>query len=199
MSDLANSVDTYHVLSEAFGFGAAAASLLRHDASNVTQVGHVPASLAIPGPSFSKHLKSVFVVICWASKQLNCYSFLKNHRKTFKIWYIELELVLLKKNIKPLDILLRSKFGWINKCAEGNKHGRGVIDTACIPHNHTLTVLFYRYNIFMPVYLHCCWVFLWPCESQKWPYYVNIMPWLKIFCRNLVKTLSIMFHYICVF
>ena len=38
--------------------------------------------------------------------------------------------------------------------AEGNKLGRGVMDTACIPHNHTLTVLLYRYNTFMPVYLH---------------------------------------------
>ena len=38
--------------------------------------------------------------------------------------------------------------------AEGNKLGRGVMNTACIPHNHTLTVLLYRYNTFMPVYLH---------------------------------------------
>ena len=38
--------------------------------------------------------------------------------------------------------------------AEGNKHGQGAMETACIPHNHTLTVLLYRYSIFMPVYLH---------------------------------------------
>ena len=39
--------------------------------------------------------------------------------------------------------------------AEGNKLGRGVMNTACIPkYNHTLTVLLYRYNTHMPVYLH---------------------------------------------
>ena len=32
--------------------------------------------------------------------------------------------------------------------AKGNKLGRGVMNTACI------TVLLYRYNTFMPVYLH---------------------------------------------
>ena len=32
---------------------------------------------------------------------------------------------------------------------EGNKHGRGVSRN-----NHTFTVLLYRYNTFMPVYLH---------------------------------------------
>ena len=37
--------------------------------------------------------------------------------------------------------------------AKGNKHGRGVMDTACILYNHTLTVLLYRYNTFMPLYL----------------------------------------------
>ena len=38
--------------------------------------------------------------------------------------------------------------------AEGNKHGPEAMETACIPHNHTLTVLLYRYNTLMPVYLH---------------------------------------------
>ena len=38
--------------------------------------------------------------------------------------------------------------------AEGNKHGQGAMETACSPKYHTLTVLLYRYNIFMPVYLH---------------------------------------------
>ena len=37
--------------------------------------------------------------------------------------------------------------------AEGNQLRRGVMNTACI-YYHTLTVLLYRYNTFMPVYLH---------------------------------------------
>ena len=28
------------------------------------------------------------------------------------------------------------------------------METVYIPHNHTLTVLLYRYNVFIPVYLH---------------------------------------------
>ena len=36
---------------------------------------------------------------------------------------------------------------------EGNKLGRGVI-LPVSRNNHTLTVLLYRYNTFMPVYLH---------------------------------------------
>ena len=39
-------------------------------------------------------------------------------------------------------------------CASGNKPGLGAMETAYIPHNHTLTVLLYRYNTFMPVYVH---------------------------------------------
>ena len=38
--------------------------------------------------------------------------------------------------------------------ADGNKHERGVMDTALSRTNHTLTVLLYRYNTFMPVDLH---------------------------------------------
>ena len=38
--------------------------------------------------------------------------------------------------------------------AEGNKHGQKVMETTYIPNNHKLTVLLYRYNIFVSVHLH---------------------------------------------
>ena len=38
--------------------------------------------------------------------------------------------------------------------AEGNIHGQGALQTACVRNNHTLTVLLCRYNAFMPVHLH---------------------------------------------
>ena len=37
---------------------------------------------------------------------------------------------------------------------QGNKHGRGLWLLSVSRNNHTLTILLYRYNTFMPVYLH---------------------------------------------
>ena len=74
--------------------------------------------------------------------------------------------------------------------AEGNKHGRGVMDTR---NNHTLTVLLYRYNTFMPVYLH---LFYDHVNRKSDPPVSRLRhgssPIFEEFCRNLVKTLSIM-------
>ena len=83
--------------------------------------------------------------------------------------------------------------------AEGNKHWRG---------NHTLTVLLYRYNTFMPVYLQL--LSFYDHVNRKSDPTVSRLchgssPILKNFSRYLVKTLSIMvrsitmFHYICIF
>ena len=78
--------------------------------------------------------------------------------------------------------------------AEGNKYGRGVMDTACIPKKHTLTVLFYRYNTFMPVYLHLLSFFYH--VNRKSDQAVSRLchgssP-LKNFCHHLGINLSIM-------
>ena len=55
----------------------------------------------------------------------------------------------------------------------------------------------------MPVYLHCCSVFYDHVNRKSDPTMSRLCygssPSFEEFCRNLVKTLSIMFHYICVF
>ena len=69
--------------------------------------------------------------------------------------------------------------------AEGNKLGRGVMNTACIPK------LLYRYNTFVPVYLHLLSFFDHvSCKSEDYAIVRRLS--LKNFCHNLVKTLSIM-------
>ena len=79
--------------------------------------------------------------------------------------------------------------------AEGNKQRQGVMETAYIPHNHTLTVLLYRYNILISVHLHLL-SFLLPCEYLMHNVTLLCQDYAMVrrlsFCRNQVKTLSIM-------
>ena len=79
--------------------------------------------------------------------------------------------------------------------ASGNKPGLGVMETAFIPHNHILTVLIlYRYNIFMSVHLLSFFMTVWISNvtllCQDYAMVRRLT--LNNFCRNLVKTLSIM-------
>ena len=72
--------------------------------------------------------------------------------------------------------------------AEGNKLGRGVMNTVS-RNNHTSTVLLYRYNTFMAVYLHLLGrksdnTVLRLCHRSS-PIFAELN-------HNLVKTLSIM-------
>ena len=55
---------------------------------------------------------------------------MKNNNQPLKIWYIELELVIFKKNSleEQFNILLSGKFGWINL---GLKHVTIITDLRC--------------------------------------------------------------------
>ena len=94
---------------------------------------------------------------------------------------------LLKEIVYSLSMVMRDIGSF--HCPE-----RGVMDTACIPKYHTLSVLLYRYNAFMPVYLHLL-IFhdhvyakvTLLCQDYAMVRRLS----LKNFCRNLVKTLSI--------
>ena len=80
--------------------------------------------------------------------------------------------------------------------AEGNKRGKGAIETAFIPKNQTYFNCFlYRYNTFMSIYFHLLsfneHVNLL-CDPASSGLCYGLSPTYEEFCRILDKTLSTM-------